>query len=50
MEGIYTDPKLNYPRTEFERPNVPLGVELDCSKFQQEIRNETNDYGDAYLW
>ena len=50
MESIYSDPKLNFPRNEFERPNVPLGVELDCSKFQQEIRNESYDYGDAYLW
>ena len=48
MEKIYQDTKLNFPRGEFERPNVPLGTELDCSKFQQEISNES--YDDAYLW
>ncbi|MBQ4376499.1 MAG: transglycosylase domain-containing protein [Bacteroidales bacterium] len=48
MERIYKDEKLHFPRGDFERPNVPLGVELDCSKFQQEISNES--YDDVYLW
>lgn len=50
MESIYKDDKLHFPRSDFERPSVPLGVELDCSKFQQEISNETFDYSDVYLW
>ncbi|MBR1517206.1 MAG: transglycosylase domain-containing protein [Bacteroidales bacterium] len=50
MEKIYQDESLHFPRGDFERPNVPLGVELDCSKFQQEISNESFDYGDVYLW
>ena len=50
MEKIYTDANLNFPRGEFDTPTVPLGVEMDCSKFQQEISNENFDYGDVYLW
>ena len=42
MRSIYTDPSLKFPRGDFERPSVPLDTELDCSRFQQEVMNETN--------
>ena len=49
MKKIYEDPKLKFPRGDFERPSVPLDVELDCSKFQQEVQDE-GGYSDDYLW
>ena len=42
MEKIYKDPKIKFYRGDFERPNIP--IELDCSKFQQEIQSESHDY------
>ena len=44
MRSIYTDQSLKFPRGDFERPNVPLDVEMDCSVFQQEIMDETPEY------
>ena len=44
MRGIYSDSQLRFPRGEFEMPNEPLDTELDCSRFQQEIMNETDDW------
>ena len=44
MRSIYTDKSLKFPRGDFDRPNVPLDVELDCSQFQQEIMNEAPEY------
>ena len=43
MQSIYKDPKLKFPRGDFEAPSVPLDVELDCARFQEEIMNETED-------
>ena len=44
MRHIYTDKTLKFPRGDFDRPNVPLDVELDCSKFQQEVMEEEPYY------
>ena len=43
MQSIYKDPKLHFPRGDFEQPSVPLDVELDCARFQEEIMNEIDD-------
>ena len=43
MEKIYKDPKIKFFRGDFDRPSVP--IEMDCSKFQQEIQNEQ-----SYEW
>lgn len=43
MENIYKDPKINFYRGPFDTPSTPLGTELDCSKFQEEIQGETSD-------
>ena len=40
MEKIYNDPKIKFYRGDFERPSVP--IEMDCSKFQQEVENESS--------
>ena len=42
MKKIYTDTKLKFYRGDFERPAVP--IEMDCTKFQQEIQSESHDY------
>ena len=34
MKGVYADPALNYSKGDFEKPQKPLGVELDCSKYK----------------
>jgi penicillin-binding protein 1A len=44
MEKIYRDPNIRFYRGDFERPSVP--VEMDCSKFQQEILQD----GSSYEW
>lgn len=38
MEKIYKDPKIKFYRGDFDRPSVP--IEMDCSRFQQEVENE----------
>ena len=38
MEKIYKDPDIKFYRGDFERPSVP--IEMDCSKFQQEVEEE----------
>lgn len=42
MQGVYKDQKLNFYRGDFELPSVPMDVELDCAKFQQEVEQEDN--------
>ena len=46
MRGIYQDPTLHFPRGNFEPPSVPLDVELDCTRFQEEIMNESRETWD----
>lgn len=43
MKSIYEDPKLNFDRGDFDTPSIPLDIELDCSKFRQEIEQEQYD-------
>ena len=33
MRKVFDDPKLNYSQGEFSKPQKPLNVELDCSKY-----------------
>ena len=40
MEKIYKDPNIKFYRGDFERPSVP--IEMDCSKFQQEVQEESS--------
>ncbi|MEP7264461.1 MAG: transglycosylase domain-containing protein [Bacteroidota bacterium] len=34
MKKVYADPGLNYSKEDFEKPEKPLSVELDCSKYE----------------
>ena len=45
MKKVYADPTLNYSKDAFERPEKPLGVELDCSKYQSPVQ-QSNGVGD----
>lgn len=47
MKKVYADPNLNYSKGAFERPDKPLGVELDCSKYKipSQNNNGTDDFG-----
>jgi penicillin-binding protein 1A len=47
MKKVFADPTLNYSKDGFEKPEKPLGVELDCSKYQNpgQQQNSGNDFG-----
>ncbi len=34
MKKVEADPSLNYSKDDFEKPEKPLSVELDCSKYE----------------
>ena len=33
MQKVKADKKLNYPDKDFEKPDKPLSIELDCIKY-----------------
>ncbi|MDG1477058.1 MAG: transglycosylase domain-containing protein [Vicingaceae bacterium] len=35
MQKVKADKKLDYPDTDFERPDKPLSIELDCIKYNE---------------
>jgi len=35
MQKVYADKSLNIPMGDFEKPEEPLSVEIDCSKYKQ---------------
>lgn len=46
MKKVLNDPDLNYSKGDFERPEKPLGVELDCKKYTNpSSTGETDDFG-----
>jgi penicillin-binding protein 1A len=47
MKKVFSDPTLQYSKGEFEKPEKPIGVELDCSKYKNpdQQRNGTEDFG-----
>ncbi|MGB0887238.1 MAG: transglycosylase domain-containing protein [Vicingaceae bacterium] len=42
MQKVKADKKLDYPDKDFEKPDKPLGVELDCIKYNL-MQNEGGD-------
>ena len=42
MKKIYADQSLNYSKGEFDKPEKPLSVELDCSKYESPSNNNNN--------
>lgn len=40
MKKVYADPALQYSKGEFEKPEKPLGVELDCSKYRNPVQQQ----------
>ena len=47
MKKVYADPTLNYSKDDFEIPQKPLGVELDCKQYKKpaEQQNGGTDFG-----
>jgi penicillin-binding protein 1A len=43
MKKVLADPDLNYSKGDFERPEKPLGVELDCSKYKNPSGTNTDN-------
>ena len=44
MQGVYADKRLNFYRGDFEAPADYSELEMDCTRFQEEIEHERN-YG-----
>ena len=43
MQKVKADKKLNYPDKDFEKPEKPLSIELDCIKYNS-MNNSDIDY------
>lgn len=43
MKKVLADPDLNYSKGDFEKPEKPLGVELDCSKYKNPTGTNTDN-------
>lgn len=44
MKEVYNDKSINFYRGDFDKPSVPLEIELDCDKYQEEINSENDMY------
>lgn len=44
MKKVYADPSLNYSKDDFEKPEKPLSVELDCTKYENEKEKPDNPF------
>lgn len=40
MKKVYADPTLIYSKSDFEKPEKPLGVELDCKKYKKPVEQQ----------
>jgi penicillin-binding protein 1A len=38
MKKVYDDPALSISKGDFSKPSKPLSVEIDCEKFDQNLR------------
>ena len=47
MQKVKADKELNYPNKDFDRPEKPLTVELDCIKYNL-MKNGGDDFGSDY--
>jgi penicillin-binding protein 1A len=46
MKKVFADSELNYSTSDFEKPEKPLSVELDCSKYESpDNGGSINDFG-----
>ena len=43
MKKVYDDKSINFYKGDFDKPSVPLDIEMDCEKYQEEIQLG-NDY------
>ena len=45
MEKLYADSTLNFTKGVFPKPTRPLSIELDCSKYENPLMNQTDSLG-----
>jgi penicillin-binding protein 1A len=43
MRKCYNDPKLKVSKEDFERPEAPLTIELDCARYLQQQRQQNQE-------
>ena len=43
MKKVYDDKSINFYKGDFDKPSVPLDIEMDCEKYQEEMQLG-NDY------
>ncbi len=48
MRKVYEDPELNISQGDFEKPSKPLSVEIDCEKFDRNLRKEEFEMDDDF--
>lgn len=48
MRKVYDDPELNISQGDFEKPSKPLSVEVDCEKFDRNLRKEEFEMDDDF--
>ena len=46
MQKVHADKKLNISDDDFEKPDKPLTIELDCKKYE-EMNGGNIDYGEG---
>ncbi len=44
MKKVYQDKFINFYKGDFDKPSVPLDIEMNCDKFQQEVQQEGKTY------
>ncbi len=48
MQKVYDDSSLNISKGDFAKPSKPLSVEIDCEKFDQNLRREEFESDDDF--
>ncbi|NPD44911.1 penicillin-binding protein 1A [Lentimicrobium sp. S6] len=48
MRKVYEDPELHVSQGDFEKPSKPLAVEIDCEKFDRNLRKEEFEMDDDF--
>lgn len=48
MQQVYSDTELNISKGDFEKPSKPLSVEIDCDKFDKNLRKEEFETDDDF--
>ncbi|MBR5777026.1 MAG: penicillin-binding protein [Bacteroidales bacterium] len=44
MKKVYNDKAINFYKGDFDKPSIPLDIEMNCDKYQEELGKETDNY------